>query len=254
MSRPRVEEVSDSEAEAASDPSEGDIDDFADANIMRRIVPTGGTGGGAAASPSSRPPPPPPPAGSSGFQCLYPVYFDATRSRAQGRRVGAALAVRSPLARDVADACARLCLATLLEPDKLHPKDWANPGRVRVGLKQQQQQQQGGGGVVVRNKHHLYVLVARYLATHPTSDASPGLRLGLAGAGPSPWPRPAVPRGWKVGDLLPWASAAMTGGGVSDNLFRDMMREMQAAGDDDADADADARKKKPKDKKQKARA
>ncbi|CAI0653648.1 unnamed protein product, partial [Colletotrichum noveboracense] len=46
-----------------------------------------------------------------------------------------------------------------------------------------------------------------------------------------PWPKPAVPRGWKMGDLLPYFSPAMTGGGVSENLFKDMMKEMQGGGD-----------------------
>lgn len=69
------------------------------------------------------------------YQCLYPVYFDKTRSRAEGRKVGTELAVENPLARDVVDAVQLLGLQLALEPEKLHPKDWANPGRVRVLLK-----------------------------------------------------------------------------------------------------------------------
>jgi signal recognition particle subunit SRP19 len=69
------------------------------------------------------------------FQCLYPVYFDKTRSRTEGRKVGAELAVENPLARDIVDAVQMLGLKAGLEPEKLHPKDWANPGRVRVMLK-----------------------------------------------------------------------------------------------------------------------
>lgn len=69
------------------------------------------------------------------FQCLYPVYFDKTRSRAEGRKVGAELAVENPLARDIVDAVQMLGLRAGLEPEKQHPKDWANPGRVRVLLK-----------------------------------------------------------------------------------------------------------------------
>ena len=70
------------------------------------------------------------------YQCLYPVYFDRTRSRAQGRKVGAELAVDNPLARDIVDAVQTLGLRAALEPEKQHPKDWANPGRVRVLLKE----------------------------------------------------------------------------------------------------------------------
>lgn len=69
------------------------------------------------------------------FQCIYPIYFDQTRSRAEGRKVGSELAVENPLARDIVDAVQMLGLKAGLEPEKLHPKDWANPGRVRVQLK-----------------------------------------------------------------------------------------------------------------------
>ncbi|KAJ6441921.1 signal recognition particle seC65 subunit [Purpureocillium lavendulum] len=254
MSHPRVEEVSDSDPDAISDPDEGDIDDFIDTDIIRRIpdpqqrqqqqqqqqqrtVPPA-----AARSHILDPadlPGQSPAAGLSadehaaykGFQTLYPVYFDATRSRAEGRRVPASLAVRNPLARDIANACSRLRLQTLLEPEKTHPKDWANPGRVKVGLKK------GGASTSasVKNKHHLYTLVARYLRENPTTEQSAGLRLRIGGQlqppEGKPYPRPAVPRGWKMGELLPYLSGAMTGGGVSENLFKDMMKEMQGGGD-----------------------
>jgi len=42
-----------------------------------------------------------------------------------------------------------------------------------------------------------------------------------------PPPPPAVPKGWKMNAILPLHSAALTGGGVSDNFFKDMMAEMQ---------------------------
>ncbi len=70
------------------------------------------------------------------FQCLYPVYFDANRSRAEGRRVGREHAVQNPLARDLVDAVQTLGLRALFEPGKVHPKDWSNPGRVRVLIKE----------------------------------------------------------------------------------------------------------------------
>lgn len=72
------------------------------------------------------------------FQCIYPVYFDKTRSRGEGRKVGSELAVENPLARDIADAVQMLGLKVGLEPERLHPKDWANPGRVRVQLKDEE--------------------------------------------------------------------------------------------------------------------
>lgn len=233
MSHPRVEEVSDSDPN--SDPEEGDIDDFDDEDIMRRVVPKAAPPA-AAAQPQTAPfqqqpqnVAAPDRSAYANFQCLYPVYFDASRTRAQGRRVHASLAVRNPLAREIANACSRLRLPTLLEPDKSHPKDWANPGRVKVGLK-------GSQAVgAAKNKHGLYVLVAQHLKQNPTTESSPGLRLRIGGQVQpeegKPYPRPAVPRGWKMGELLPYMSPAMTGGGVSENLFKDMMKEMQGGGD-----------------------
>lgn len=42
-----------------------------------------------------------------------------------------------------------------------------------------------------------------------------------------PIPPPAVPRGWKMGTILPLHSPALSGGGVSENIIKDMMQEMQ---------------------------
>ncbi|KPM34627.1 hypothetical protein AK830_g11946 [Neonectria ditissima] len=246
MSHPRIEEVSDSDL--GSDPDEADIDDFDETDIMRRIPePASLRPAAASASASSSDPPPslgaasqmggqPPTAALNqaadraayaDFQCLYPVYFDASRSRAEGRRVPVSLAVRDPLAREIANACSRLRLPTLFEPEKVHPKDWANPGRVKVGLKK--------APGAAKNKHHLYRLVAEHLAANPTTADSPGLRVRIGGQlqpdPAKPYPKPAVPRGWKMGELVPYLSAAMTGGGVSENLFKDMMKEMQGGGD-----------------------
>ncbi|KAI0878593.1 signal recognition particle, SRP19 subunit [Hypoxylon argillaceum] len=240
MSHPRIEEVSDSEDDV-SDPSEGDIDDFQDSDILR-AVPT-------KPAPSQPPQPPshpqqaPPQPGLQpddikDYQMLYPVYFDAARTRSEGRRVSASLAVKNPLAREIANACAALHLSPVFEAHRTHPKDWANPGRVRVALKAARARSHP-----VKNKHHLYVVVAKYLREHPTTDDSAALRQGMRGLGlgslggaadlyadGKPWPRPAVPGGWKLGELLPAYSAAMTGGGVSENAFKDMMRDMQNQG------------------------
>ncbi|KAK4155034.1 signal recognition particle, SRP19 subunit [Chaetomidium leptoderma] len=256
MSHPRVEEVSDSDDVDMSDPSEDDIDDFMDSDIIRRVDNTQQQ----QQQPSqSRPtqqqqaqplPHRPAPAATGGFpqmqtttdekayksfQCLYPVYFDATRTRAQGRRVPRTLAVANPLAIEIVQACANLRLQTVLEAGKLHPKDWANPGRVKVNLRQATPQTPQ---TVVNNKHHLYLLVAKHLRANPTTDQSRSLRMEVRGAPMppaaqepgKPWPRPAVPRGWKMGELLPYYSPAMTGGGVSENFLKDMMKEMQQAG------------------------
>lgn len=45
-------------------------------------------------------------------------------------------AVKNPLAREIVDAVQLLGLKTVFEPGKTHPRDWANPGRVRVLVKE----------------------------------------------------------------------------------------------------------------------
>jgi len=45
-----------------------------------------------------------------------------------------------------------------------------------------------------------------------------------------PIPPPAVPRGWKINAILPLHSPALSGGGVSENILKDMMQEMQGQG------------------------
>jgi signal recognition particle subunit SRP19 len=41
---------------------------------------------------------------------------------------------------------------------------------------------------------------------------------------------PPAPRGWKIGKILPIHSPAYSGGGVSDNPFKEAMAEMQNMG------------------------
>ena len=259
-SHPQIEEVEDSDVDV-SDPSEDDIDDFEDTDIIRRVETKPPRPAAAAASSASSLPFRPNPAAADpsqagirtttdasaykAFQCLYPVYFDAARSRAEGRRVGKELAVHNPLASEIANACGQLQLQTVFEPAKLHPKDWGNPGRVRVLLDPKNKTNTADGlapfqpGLgrppVVKNKHHLYLLVARHLSRNQTTEDSPSLRFHARG-GPRPpaadeaWPKPAVPRGWKINELTPFHSPAMTGGGVSENLFKEMMNQMGGQG------------------------
>ena len=78
------------------------------------------------------------------FQCIYPIYFDASRSRDNGRRVKKEDAVPNPLAREIVEALQSIAselnvagqMQIAFEPSKTHPKDWANPGRVRVLIKE----------------------------------------------------------------------------------------------------------------------
>ena len=147
------------------------------------------------------------------------------------------LAVPNPLAREIINACRDLRLQTLFEPEKMHPKDWANPGRIKVQLKpvvRDGKTIQPSSTSGVKNKHQLYLLVAQHLRNSPASERTPALWERLPGVptpdASKPYPRPAVPRGWKVGEFLPYYSPAMTGGGISENLFNDMMKEMQQGG------------------------
>ena len=65
---------------------------------------------------------------------VYPIYIDAGRPHKNGqRRISKAKAVPYPKAQEIAEVCGRfLGLPPILEPEKTHPKDWQNPGRVRV--------------------------------------------------------------------------------------------------------------------------
>ena len=70
-----------------------------------------------------------------------------------------------------------------------------------------------------------YAAVAQYLRSHPPS-AEGSTKVQIPGyAADKPHPLPAIPKGWKINEILPAHSAALTGGGISDNLMKDLMRE-----------------------------
>jgi len=70
------------------------------------------------------------------WTCIYPIYIDAKRPYGTGqRRVERPKGVWWPLSKDIADAANRIGLGTLHEVNKAHPRDWENPGRVRVQWK-----------------------------------------------------------------------------------------------------------------------
>ena len=72
---------------------------------------------------------------SKDYQCIYPVYFDSTRSREQGRRVKKEAAVPNPLAREIVDALHHVSktlgvsLPIVFEPDKMSPEGLGKPGQ-----------------------------------------------------------------------------------------------------------------------------
>ncbi|QIW96159.1 hypothetical protein AMS68_001677 [Peltaster fructicola] len=164
------------------------------------------------------------------YQCIYPIYFDASRSREQGRRVSKEDAVQNPLAREIVEALQhigttrQIPLQVAFEPTKTHPKDWANPGRIRVLVKKDGKPANNK----LANKAYLYKLIAEYLKSHPATQDTP-LKMRFQGLPPpkdGKAPEPAIPRGFKMGTILPLHSPALTGGGVNDMSLQDMMQQM----------------------------
>lgn len=71
-----------------------------------------------------------------GMLVIWPRYFDAERTRQQGRRVATKDAVRDPKAGHIAEAARTLGLETKLEKEVAHPAEWwAREGRVLVEKK-----------------------------------------------------------------------------------------------------------------------
>jgi signal recognition particle subunit SRP19 len=246
MSHPRVEEVED------SDPEIDDPTDFLPDNDLQIIRPAvqpsqAATSSQAPSKPSQGPNPtlfrPPPPSQGTlqqqsrdsfkTFQTIYPVYFDSSRTRAQGRRVSSKLASPNPLAYNLLAAAQYAFgdsnLPMAFEPDKTHPKDWANPGRVRIQLYHKETRKPLHPHI--KNKAHLYTYMAKFLKENPTEREDP-LELKIQGL---PVPENftktefAKPRGWKMGSILPVHSAAVSGGGVKDDFFKEAMEELRQA-------------------------
>lgn len=120
-------------------------------------------------------------------------------------------------------------LPLTIEPDKTHPKDWANPGRVRIQLFDEETHEPLHP--TIKNKPYLYTLVGRFLKENPTQKEDP-LKLKIQGLPvPENFLQEEVPkpRGWKMGGVLPVHSCAVSGGGVSDNFFKEAMEEMKQA-------------------------
>ncbi|KAG8885474.1 signal recognition particle subunit [Tulasnella sp. 332] len=71
------------------------------------------------------------------WTCIYPIYMDAKRAYGTGqRRIAREKSVWWPRSQDILTACASFRLNVLHEPQAFHPRDWENPGRVRVQWKE----------------------------------------------------------------------------------------------------------------------
>ncbi|CAO3625250.1 unnamed protein product [Cunninghamella blakesleeana] len=66
--------------------------------------------------------------------CVYPCYIDVDKSVTEGRKILKEKAVKNPHAYHMAVAVQQLGLHVVYE-GKRHPRDWANPGRVKVQIK-----------------------------------------------------------------------------------------------------------------------
>ncbi|RUP45592.1 hypothetical protein BC936DRAFT_147974 [Jimgerdemannia flammicorona] len=67
--------------------------------------------------------------------CLYPCYIDVDKSIEEGRKISKSLAVKNPHGFRIAHVVQSLGLSVVYESHKTHPRDWSNPGRVRVEMK-----------------------------------------------------------------------------------------------------------------------
>jgi signal recognition particle subunit SRP19 len=77
----------------------------------------------------------------------------------------------------------------------------------------------------------LFRAVGTYLTQHPTTPQTPlKLRIPNVPFDGKPAKPPVVPRGWKIGSILPLHSPALAGPGVSDDIFKDMMAGMGMGG------------------------
>jgi len=154
--------------------------------------------------------------------CIYPIFFDISKSYGEGRRVSKDRAVECPLAYNLAGGARFLRIPHVFEPIKIHPGDWANPGRIRVLLK-------GPDGLpthpTLHTKKALYAALSEFLKKNPTTKETP-LKLPIRGL-PSEkiLPSPACPKGWKINTIVPLHSNAVTGGGISENFMQDMMEK-----------------------------
>jgi signal recognition particle subunit SRP19 len=81
---------------------------------------------------------------------IWPSYFDAGKTRKEGRRVAKNVAVPSPRINEIEEAAAKLGLEHELIPDKGYPKNpWSKPGMLLVEKKD--------------SKEHVIIQIAKQL-------------------------------------------------------------------------------------------
>jgi signal recognition particle subunit SRP19 len=63
---------------------------------------------------------------------IWPVYLDAEKTRAEGRRVSRDLAVEEPTAEEIAQAVQQVGYDAVIERSKTYPREYEPRGRVLV--------------------------------------------------------------------------------------------------------------------------
>jgi signal recognition particle subunit SRP19 len=63
---------------------------------------------------------------------IWPAYFDADRSRNDGRRVPRGLAIEDPTVDEIAQAVQQVGYDVVIERDKSYPREYETRGRVLV--------------------------------------------------------------------------------------------------------------------------
>lgn len=155
------------------------------------------------------------------WSILYPVYFDLRRSIKAGRKVPINMAIINPLAKTLADGAKELGFSCIFEPNKTHPKDWANPGRIRILFKK--------NGIPIHNslktKKALYLALSTYLQANPTTKTSP---MNAYVPKPDKFPSlPNIPKGIIMGDILPLNSPALVSDEFPENLVKETTKEQK---------------------------
>jgi signal recognition particle subunit SRP19 len=69
------------------------------------------------------------------WKVLYPLYFDKSVSRADGRKVASNIAVDTPDVDDLVKMLTFLKIPMVVEMNKRHPSDHFCVGRIRYNLK-----------------------------------------------------------------------------------------------------------------------
>mmetsp|Transcript_56680 Transcript_56680/g.64963 ORF Transcript_56680/g.64963 Transcript_56680/m.64963 type:complete len:143 (+) Transcript_56680:23-451(+) len=68
------------------------------------------------------------------WKVLYPAYIDSTKKIDQGRAIPLKHCVENPTIQEMSEILQYLKIRHVIEPHKAYPKDWINPGRIRVQL------------------------------------------------------------------------------------------------------------------------